>query len=214
MNKINLAIADDHSLFREGISALLNQENLFSIVLEAENGYTLIQGLGVVPVDVLLLDVSMPVLSGKEAIVIIKEKYPNIKILVLTMYDDEATIYEMINKGANGFLMKDDSLEAIIEAIQTVYSKDYYFTQRVLKVMENIRERRNVKSAEIPLGLTDKELEILNYLCHEYSSKEIAVKLGVSERTIEWHRKNIMQKTNTKNIAGVVFYAVKNGLVQ
>ncbi|MBL0048933.1 MAG: response regulator transcription factor [Bacteroidetes bacterium] len=214
MDKIKLAIADDHHLFRKGMISLLQDQNLFSIVLEAENGKTLLEALKLIEVDVLLLDLRMPVISGDEALDIIKFCFPSIKILVLTMHDDDVTIKTMIGKGANGFLMKDDSLEAVIEGINTVYSKDYYFTPRVLNVIEKAAEKesRTPKTIE-QIEFTKRELEILQLICHEFSTKEIASKLKSAERTVDWHRKNIIEKTKSKNTAGIVYYAVKNLLV-
>ncbi|MBK9477665.1 MAG: response regulator transcription factor [Bacteroidetes bacterium] len=214
MKKIRIALADDQHLFRKGLISLLNEEDAFKIVIEAENGRVLIDRLKSVNADVLLLDLEMPVMSGTEALDIIKIRFPELKVLVLTMHDDEAFITELIGKGVNGFLIKDNSIDTLVDAIFAVHEKDYYFTPRVTAVMSNATNKSTVKlRTNSTIDFTKREIEILSLICHEYSTKEIAEKLIMGERTVEWHRSNIIQKTNSKNTAGIVFYAVKNGLV-
>ena len=135
MSKIRLAIADDHSLFRKGLASLLVNYGDFEIVFDAENGKVLVDNLSEQSVDVVLIDLEMPVMRGEEAIEIIKTRFPTIKVLALTLHDDEVTITKVIGLGANGFLVEDDSIEAVAEAANTVIEKDYYFTQRVVKAI-------------------------------------------------------------------------------
>ncbi len=214
MEKIKIAIAENHTLFREGIISMLEKREEFLVVVEAENGKVLIEKLYTNPVDIILLDLEMPIMGGFEAIEIVKEKFPEVKVLILTMHDDDGTIARMIERGANGFLIKDDSFELVFEAIVTVIEKDYYFTPRIILAIEKFRERASFQGRITTIvEFTKREREILNLICHEYSTREIACKLNTSIRTVDWHRKNIFLKTNSKNSAGMVFYAVKNGLI-
>lgn len=213
MEKIKVGIADDHLLFRQGISELLEINEGIEIVFDAENGKVLIDKLASIPTDVILVDLDMPVLNGGQAIEIIKVKYPDVKILALTLHDDDATIASIIGKGANGFMLKDDSIDAVTEAIFNVFEKDFYFTPRIEKVMEKIAEKALKKPIEKGIDFSIREREILKLICHENSTREIACKLNTSIRTVEWHKQNMIEKTNTKTTAGIVFYAVKNGLV-
>lgn len=214
MEKIRIAIADNHNLFRKGMISVIEKNENFLVVVEAENGKVLIEKLSLFNANVILLDLEMPVMSGYEAIEIIKVKFPDAKILILSMHDDDVIIASMINKGANGFLIKDDSFENVFEAIVTVVEKDFFFTPKIIEALEKFRERANFKNKNnTVVEFTNREKEILNLICHEYSTREIACKLNTSIRTVDWHRKNIFIKTNSKNSAGMVFYAVKNGLV-
>jgi two-component system response regulator DegU len=213
MEKIKIGIADDHLLFRKGIGSILEKNDGLEIVFDAENGKVLIDKLASIPTDVILVDLDMPVLNGGQAIEIIKVKYPKVKILALTLHDNEVIIANIIGKGANGFMLKDDSIEAVTEAIFTVFEKDFYFTQRVQKAIEKIAEKSLKKPLEKGIDFSIRELEILKLICHENSTREIACKLNTSIRTVEWHKQNMIEKTNTKTTAGIVFYAVKNGLV-
>lgn len=215
MEKIRIAVVDDHNLFRKGIIALLAQKNEFIVSFEAENGKVLIENLIKTPVDVILLDLDMPTMTGYEAIEIVKDKFPEIKVLVLTLHDDDVTIAKMIGKGANGFLAKDDSIDLVIKAIETVFEKDYFFTQKIIKVMEKMGDKSKPQSSsDKTITFTHREKEIIILICKEYSTKEIACKLNTSVRTVDWHRKNMYVKTNTKNSAGIVFFAVINRLIQ
>lgn len=214
MKKIRIAVAENHKLFRQGIISMLEKNEEFEVVVEAENGKMLIEELSSKPVDIILLDLDMPVMSGFEAIDIIKVKYSEIKILILSMYEDDVTIASMIDKGANGFLIKNDSIELVYEAIVTVIEKDFFFTHKIKKAIVKYRDRLNyIKRKSTLVEFTIREREIINLICREYSTKEIACKLNTSVRTVDWHRKNMFLKTNSKNSAGMVFYAVKNGLV-
>lgn len=213
MSKIRLAIADDHSLFRKGLASLLVNYGDFEIVFDAENGKVLVDNLSEQSVDVVLIDLEMPVMRGEEAIEIIKTRFPTIKVLALTLHDDEVTITKVIGLGANGFLVEDDSIEAVAEAANTVIEKDYYFTQRVVKAIEKMAERAALKPKAFLIEFTKREIEIVELICHSYSTKEIACKLNTSIRTVEWHKQNVIQRTDSKNTAGLVFYAAKNGLV-
>lgn len=145
MQRIKVAIADDHHIFRKGFMSLVEKKQLFEFVHDSENGQMLIDNLTKTLVDVVLVDLEMPVMNGNVAIDLIKLKFPHVKILAFRMHDDEAIIARIIEKGANGFLVKDDPLEVVVEAIITVYEKDFYFTPRVRKAMEKIA---NIKCFE------------------------------------------------------------------
>jgi DNA-binding NarL/FixJ family response regulator len=156
----------------------------------------------------------MPVMNGYDALEVVKLKFPEIKVIALTMYDDDIVISRIIEKGANGFLEKSDSINLVIEAIESVLEKDYYFTEKVTNALARIAKNGIDKSTTTSdIAFTPREIEILNLICREYSAKEIACKINTSARTVEWHRNNILHKTKSKNTAGIVFFAVKNRLV-
>lgn len=214
MEKIKIAVVDNHNLFRKGLIMVLETIDEFSISFEAENGKILIQKLAQFPTDVILLDIDMPVMNGYEALDIIKVKFPEVKILAITMHTNDIIIAHIIEKGANGFLEKDVSVDILQEAIFTVVEKDYFFTKQTRLALEKFKGNLNFKDFAHSLpNLTQRELEVLHLICHDYSSKEIASKLNSSPRTIEFHRNNIIKKTHSKSTAGIVFYAVKNHLV-
>lgn len=214
MEKIKIAVVDDHNLFRKGLISLLEMREEFSISFEAENGKVLLQKLAQHPTDVILLDIDMPVMNGYEALEMIRLKFPEVKILVLTFHDDDISIVRSYEKGANGFLVKDDSIDLMEKAILDVFEKDFFSTKKILQAFAKYEGKLLFydKGKAVP-KFTQKEIEILSLICHEYSAKEIANKIGLSPRTVEWHRINIIKKTHSKSTAGIVFYAVKNHLV-
>ena len=214
MDKIKIAIVDDHNLFRKGLRSLLEKREDFEISFEAENGKVLLQKLATTPCDVILLDLDMPVMNGFEALELIQLNYPNVKVLAITLHDDDVSIVRSIEHGANGFLAKNDSIELMHKAIIAVYEKDFFFTQKIRSALQKYKGKLFYPEMgnRMP-NFTKKEREVLSLICMDYTSKEIANKIGTSVRTIEWHRKNLIEKTQAKSTAGIVFYAVKNHMV-
>ena len=212
-SKIHVAITDDHPLFREGMSALLNEEPEIKVILKASNGRELLDQLKSTQVDVLLLDLEMPVMPGREALDIVKMRYPDIKVLILTMHNDDSFIVEMVDRGANGFLLKDNSVDDVIDGIICVTHTDYYFTKRVRDAIKNINELREKHQQNKFEKLTPREIEIVKMICRDMKSSEIAKELNISLRTVEGHRNNLIAKTNCKTTAGVVLYAIKNKIL-
>ncbi len=213
-DKIRIAIVDDHVLFRAGLISLFDECDQYKIVFEAGNGHDAIEILKIRPVDIIFLDIEMPVMGGVEATKKIRAEYPDIKILILTMHDEEEMVFHLLENGANGYLLKDNDFDTINEAIQSVLSMGYYFNEKISKAMlARIVEQKKVIPKFEEEELSDREKEILKLLCHEKTNKEIADDLTISIRTVEGHRQSIMNKTGVKNLAGMVMYAVKKKLL-
>lgn len=215
---ITLAIADDHKLFREGLASLFRQHPRIQVVMQAENGQDLIDQISAsTRPDVILMDLSMPILDGMVATEKLKKSDPHIKILVLSMYNEEAFILKMLDLGANGYLLKSAEPEELIKAIETVKEKDYYFNDFINTVMlKGLKEKKNYTKLSLKNQetVTIRELESLELICKGYNSTEIAEKLFISKRTVDFHRQNLLSKFAVKNTASLIVYAVRNDLVQ
>ncbi len=211
---ITYIIADDHKVFRQGLRYALNSDSALKCIGEAENGIQLLQLLGSITPDVVLLDMKMPEMDGMEATKAIKEKHPATKIIVLTMYDDENFVLHMLDMGVNGYLIKNAEPEEIIRAIYTVHENDYYFNDMVSKLMlKTIVKKKQVQQrTKDNIQLNDKEKDILRLICNEHTNAEIAEKVFLSQRTVEGIRSSLLEKIGVRNTAGLVVYAVKNGI--
>jgi two-component system, NarL family, response regulator LiaR len=205
--KIKIFIVDDHNLFREGLSFLLTKNNLISEIHEAENGKDLLDRvLGVNP-DVILMDIEMPVMNGIEATKEVLKISPNSKIIALSMYEDENFYSEMIDAGAKGFLLKNSKFEDVQKAIFNVNEGKNYFSPEILSAI--IKNLNNKPHKRKKTDLTKREIEILYNICKGFSNQEIADLLYISKRTVDKHRENLLLKTQSKNTAGLVIYAIK-----
>lgn len=220
MNKIKLAIVDDQKLFLKGLKFIIQTFENVEIILEAFNGQELLSQLESNQPDVILMDIKMPVMDGIEATKIIKKRFPEIKIILLTMYNDERLISHVMELGANGYLLKDEDSEVVHQAINAVVEKGFYFNDYVSSaLLKQVKGKSKADPTEIftkanNANLSRRELEVLQLICKEYSTKEIGTQLYISARTVEGHRKNLLEKTGVRNVAGLVIYAVKNGLVE
>lgn len=214
---INIALVDDHLLFREGIKAIFQEENDMEITLEASDGLEFLEVLrnAVVKPDVLLLDIRMPNLDGYETAKIVLEKYPEMKIIILTMHEEERHIIRMIELGVNGYLMKNASRDEVINCIESVLEYDYYFNNKITNIMRKVMMYKGKGTPNnIIYDLTEREIEVLELICKEYTAKEIGEKLFISFRTVEGHRKKLLSKLNVRNTAGLVVLALKNEIVK
>ena len=215
MNTIRVAITDDQRLFRVGLRFIISSFDNLEIVLEAEHGQDLLEKLPSNSVDVILLDMEMPVLDGYETTLQVKEQYPDVKILMLSMHNDEHLIARMMEVGANGYLLKDESPDILKQAIEQVIENDYFFTKYIMESM--IKSRVNPKKqkgnpmSQSAVHLTTREIEILLLICQQKTSKEIADELFIAPVTVNDHRKNLLSKTQSRNTAGLVIYAIKHG---
>lgn len=209
MKKINIYLVDDHSLFREGLKFLLSNLDFIDKIYEAENGKQFLEGLKEKQVDMVLLDIEMPEMSGMEAARKALELNPEIKIIALSMYSDESYYSSMIEGGAIGFLLKNSNFSEVKKAILDVWDGKNYFP---FEILQSIVNRLN-KKTEKPPGddLTERELEVLNQICKGRSNSEIAKILSISKRTVDKHRENLLQKTQSKNTANLVVFAIKQG---
>lgn len=218
-NPIRLGIVDDQILFLKGLKMLINSFKDIELVLEAQNGSDLLNVLTTVQPDVLLLDLKMPGMNGIEATEKVKALYPNIKIILLSMHDDEQLIAHLMKIGANGYLVKNEQPAIVETAIHAVMERDYYFNDYVSKALMSSMQKNNRKfnptsSLQDQIDFTQRELEILGLICREYTTTEIAKELFISHRTVESHRKNMLEKSGARNMAGLVVFAMQNGLVK
>jgi DNA-binding NarL/FixJ family response regulator len=214
--KINVAIADDQKLFRKGMAALISSFDQMSLIFEAENGNELLQlcDSEVEKPDIILLDLSMPELNGLEALKILKEKHAAIKVIILTIHEVENFILATIQAGANGYLAKNAEPEEVELAIREVFKNDFYFTMPMLEIMRKGLVKKAPTTLESENKLTSREKEVLELICKQFNSNEIAEKLFLSNRTVEGHRNNLLLKTGSRNTAGLVLYALKHKLIE
>jgi len=211
--KYKVAIVDDHKLFREGLKLLLSNINYIDSVIEAENGKVFLDNLDDSKPDIVLMDIDMPEIDGVEATQHAIRRFPDLKVVALSMYGDDAYYYKMIDAGAKGFLLKNSEFDQVKEAIKTVLDGSNYFSEELLySLIKGFKS--NQKEWSNGEELSEREQEILYLICKGFSNIEIADKLFISKRTVDNHRANILFKTNTKNTASLVVYAIKNKLVE
>ncbi len=215
MSIIKVAIADDHKIFRKGVILSLRQYTNIKFVLEAENGEELLMGLPASEADVVLMDLRMPVKDGIEATKTISKQYPNLHVIVLTMYEDERFVSHLMENGANGYLLKSADPAEIKKAIVEVMARGYYLNNFVNKVLlkKSHARTKSIPSLTNEVVISDKEREVLRLLCMEFTATEIAQKMEISPRTVEAIKDRMMERYNVKNTAGLVFFAVKNNLI-
>jgi len=218
MDAIKVAIADDHKIFRKGVILSLRQYTNIKFILEAENGEELLNGLaGLADAqpDVILMDLRMPLKDGIEATKIVSKTYPNIHIIVLTMYEDERFVSHLMENGANGYLLKSAEPSEIKKAIQEVVSRGYYLNNYVNRILlkKSHAKQKTIPSLNNEVVLNDKEREVIKLLCMEFTAAEIAQKMDISPRTVEAIKDRLMERFGAKNTAGLVFFAVKNNLI-
>jgi DNA-binding NarL/FixJ family response regulator len=216
MSIIKYAIADDHKIFRQGLRFALGDDHKLKLVGEAENGVMLLQLIEKQKPEVVLIDLKMPEMDGVEVTKQIRLLYPDIKILILTMFEEEHFIMHLMEIGANGYLLKNTEPEEIKKAIHAVFENDFYFNDLVSNTMlRNIVQKKNIATRfKKEIKLNDKEIEILKLICKELTAAEIAREVFLSQRRVEGIRSELLEKIGVRNTAGLVLYAVKNGLVK
>lgn len=216
MNTMRIALADDHTLFRKGMQKLIDELPGKQVVYDAANGAELLQWLDATSdkPDVILMDLNMPKMNGIEATRIIHNKYPDIKIIVLTVYDEEQFIVRLVECGADGYLFKNAEIAEVEKAIHDVISNGFYFNDKMLNAIRKGPALKNKNiSFNSKVNLTRREQEILKLICNELTATEIADKLFISTRTVDGHRQNLLDKIGARNTAGLVIYAIKNKLL-
>jgi len=213
---IDVLIVDDHQLIIEGLRSILEDEPGISLCGGVNSGKEAIAFLETHKVDVVLVDVNMPEQSGIKLTSEIKSLFPEVNILTLTMHEDISTITKMVEAGADGYIFKRTNMYEVPEAIRMVARNERYLGKDVQRVMMDslgARETVNVMSDSDPVSLTSREKEILTLVVKEFSNREIAETLFISERTVETHRRNILTKTKTKSIVGLIKYAIRENIV-
>jgi DNA-binding NarL/FixJ family response regulator len=207
MRKVRLFLVDDHQLFRNGLKFILNERNDMEVAGEASNGKEFLELLDYVNPDVVLMDIGMPVMNGIDATRLALDRYPNLKILVLSMFSESEYYNSMIDMGVKGFVLKDADNEELYQAIQKVFAGGTHFSQELL--ISIIRK----KTPENKILLTRREKDVLDLICKGLSNQQIAEKLIISQRTVERHRSNLLAKTDSKNSVSLVVYAIRNRLI-
>jgi DNA-binding NarL/FixJ family response regulator len=215
MKPINLAIADDHKIFRNGLKATLEDYPGFNLLIEASNGKELIGLLTDHTPDVVLMDIKMPEMDGMQTTAYISQNHKNVKVLALSMHNEDKYIVDMMRAGASGYLLKNAEPEEIIEAINTVYNKGFYFNEHLsvtlIKQLVGPGHPENISQQNVELN--DREIEVLKLVCQECSNQEIADKIFLSVRTVEGYRARLFEKTGSKNLVGLVIFAIKREII-
>ena len=216
MNKTeqqNIMLVDDHTLFRNGLRILLNNLKEYTVSGEAANGKEFLDLLKTQSPDLVLLDIDMPVMDGIEAAKKALSKYPDLKIITLSMYGEEDYYYKMVDAGVKGFLLKNSDINEVKTALKTVLEGGSYFSSELLQTLVSSL-RSSPRQHEKQNVLSERETEILILICQGFSNQEIADQLFISKRTVDKHRANILEKSESKNTAQLVMYAIKNQLVE
>lgn len=216
MNPITIAIADDEALFRKGMNMILSEYENIEVLFEASDGEDLIQKLSAAEVlpQVLLLDLKMPKMNGIEAAKVIRERFSDLKIIVLSTHFSRAFIINMIELGAAAYLPKNSEPEEVAETIIAVNAKGFHYNNEVMAVIRENMTSKNKPKTPFFYELTSREKEILQLICEEYSSPEIAKQLFISPRTVDGHRNNLLSKLGCKNVAGLVVFALQQEIVR
>lgn len=215
--KYRIVLVDDHKLFREGLNFVISQIDDFKVVGEATDGKEFLAMIDDLEADLVLMDISMPNIDGIEATKRALEKYPDLKIVALSMFGDEEYYYKMIQVGVKGFILKESGKDELEKALREVLNGGNYFSQKLLtNIILNLDNPKagSIRPAGENIKLTRREIEILNLICTGLSNAEIADKLFLSLRTIEGHKSKLIQKTGVKNSISLVMYAIKNKLIE
>ncbi len=206
--KIRLLIADDHQVLLDGLVMMLQNETNLEVVSTAPNGQEVINQLATLQIDVLLMDIQMPIMDGYEAAQIIREKHPNVKVIILSMHSERVFVEKMYSTGISGYLLKSAGKDEILQAIEKVNSGSQYFSSEITATL--LSQNTNKSTSITTSQLTKREKEILGLISTGLTNPEIAKKLFLSTDTIKTHRKNMMRKLNLNNTAGLVKYALEH----
>ncbi|HEX6915658.1 MAG TPA: response regulator transcription factor [Chitinophagaceae bacterium] len=208
---IRLIIADDHELLREGLSAVMAKEPSIELIATADNGAELVKLVQVHQPDVVLTDLVMPVMDGVEATRRIRQVSPVTEVIALSMFDDQSLVVDILEAGAIGYLLKNADKSAILEAIRCAANHQHYYSREIsIKLARYVSQTRARQISQV--SFTEKELEVIRYICLEFTTKEIGEQLFNSKRTVDGYRSEILRKTNARGTAGIVIYAIQHNL--
>jgi two-component system response regulator DegU len=216
MKKIKVAIVDDHKLFRRGLISILQQNENLEVVFDSGNGKEFLSHPQFSEIEVVLLDIEMPELDGIATTKILRENNQEIKIIILSMHDEDQFVLHLMEIGVNGYLLKDTDTDEVVTAIKKVYDSGIYFSDFVSRIMlrkMNKTQQSNSKIFNYKTDLSGRELEVLRNICEGLTTAEIGEKMFISPRTVEGHRLRIMEKLGVNNTAKLVSFAIKNELV-
>ena len=216
MNPITIALVDDHRLLRHALCEVIEKHASFHVVLEADHGRDLIDRLPSLPQfpDLVLLDINMPHMNGYDTALWLKNNHPKIKVMALTMYDNEAAIIRMLKNGARGYVLKEAEQEQLYEAIERIQAIGFYYSDLVVGALSNSMLHAPNGTYRHPTGLiTEREMEFIQWVCTELTYKEIAHEMCLSPRTIDGYREALFEKLGVKSRVGLVLYALRNGLL-
>ena len=211
---IKVAIADDHALFRQGVKTALSVRKDIEMIAEADNGMQLLNLLKHIEPDVILLDIQMPIMDGITTLPEIRKLYPDVKVIILSMHNDHSMISKLMEVGANSYLTKNSDSETIYQAIKTCFEQEFFFNELTNKALLSGLRTKKIDHAPEDVQLSEKEVRILKLMCEEKTTKEIADIVDISPRTVEAIRDKLKTKTGAKSMAGLVMYAVKNGILE
>lgn len=213
-NKTNILIVDDHQLVIDGLKSMLASEKNYVIKGEALNGQQALEMITSKPEEYQLVvtDITMPLMSGIELCKIVKEQFPQIKVLILSMHNSITIVKDALNAEADGYMLKNTGQDEFIKAIERVLGDGTYFSQDILPIILNLFQKE--KKETLKNALSQREKEVLELIVQEYTSREIAEKLFISKQTVDTHRINIMQKTDCKTLVGLIKYAIQSGYIK
>ena len=211
MEKIKVLLVDDHQIILDGIKSLLEGTPDIDVVALANNGREALNTFDILSIDIVLMDIDMPNLNGIDATKQISAKFKDVKVIMLTMHNESSMINNLIDIGASGYLLKNSSKEELLDAIYKVFKGEKYFSTEVTMSLLN---KNQSKSSSSKVDFTKRELDVIKLLVDGHTNKEVGDKLFISHRTVDTHRTNIMKKVGVNNVAGLISFAIKNGLVE
>lgn len=214
MANIKVLLADDHKIVRDGVKLMLEPHVGIDVEAEASNGLEVLEILKNTLIDLIIMDINMPEMDGIETTKKVKDKYPDVKVLALTMSNDDLHIRQMIQAGASGYIMKSAGRSELKDAVYSIMDGKHYFSDEAThSIMMDLVKGKGKSSTTETVHITDRELEILELIIKEFTNQEIAEKLYISSRTVDAHRRNLLQKTGARNTAGLVKYAFQHNII-
>ena len=211
--KINILIADDHQMVIDGLKSLLSAEEAYNVVAEANNGQVAYEMIAAQPdnFELLLTDISMPLLTGTQLCRMVKDKYPHIQVLILSMYNNAPAVKEAVMAEADGYILKNAGRTELLQAMHRITEGGTYFSQDIVPIIYGQYHKQKIQDEQLS-QLSAREREVLGLIVKELTSEEIGEKLFISKKTVDNHRQNLLEKTGCKSTVGLVKFAIKNGL--